>query len=160
MSSITVGEIFTAAGAAFTRLGELTMQLHPVAEPSPSSNKWTSEEIEMLRSAVRNFGDELNKISEHIKGRTINQIKTSMKRKAYDDAGIPLKKQPILTIKTTAPSASHTDAPTRAIPTISQASKSSGCAEITLNMLNATEPEVDVEGLGSGAVKLEYDSSS
>lgn len=27
-----VGEIFTAAGQAFNRLGDLTMQLHPNAE--------------------------------------------------------------------------------------------------------------------------------
>lgn len=33
---LQVGEIFTAAGAAFSKLGELTMQLHPVTEPSPS----------------------------------------------------------------------------------------------------------------------------
>uniref|UniRef100_A0A3Q3IKN8 Chromatin complexes subunit BAP18 n=1 Tax=Monopterus albus TaxID=43700 RepID=A0A3Q3IKN8_MONAL len=31
-ASTKVGEIFSAAGAAFTRLGELTMQLHPVAD--------------------------------------------------------------------------------------------------------------------------------
>lgn len=31
-----VGEIFSAAGAAFTKLGELTMQLHPVADSSPA----------------------------------------------------------------------------------------------------------------------------
>uniref|UniRef100_A0A3B4GMB6 Chromatin complexes subunit BAP18-like n=1 Tax=Pundamilia nyererei TaxID=303518 RepID=A0A3B4GMB6_9CICH len=34
-ASTKVGEIFSAAGAAFTKLGELTMQLHPVAESSP-----------------------------------------------------------------------------------------------------------------------------
>uniref|UniRef100_A0A8C3HGP0 Chromosome 17 open reading frame 49 n=1 Tax=Chrysemys picta bellii TaxID=8478 RepID=A0A8C3HGP0_CHRPI len=32
----SVGEIFSAAGAAFTKLGELTMQLHPVADSSPA----------------------------------------------------------------------------------------------------------------------------
>lgn len=31
-----VGEIFAAAGEAFSRLGELTMQLHPLNEPSPN----------------------------------------------------------------------------------------------------------------------------
>ncbi|XP_030579101.1 chromatin complexes subunit BAP18-like isoform X2 [Archocentrus centrarchus] len=36
-ASTKVGEIFSAAGAAFTKLGELTMQLHPVAESSPAS---------------------------------------------------------------------------------------------------------------------------
>uniref|UniRef100_A0A8C6Y6B4 Chromosome 17 open reading frame 49 n=1 Tax=Naja naja TaxID=35670 RepID=A0A8C6Y6B4_NAJNA len=33
-ASTKVGEIFSAAGAAFTKLGELTMQLHPVADSS------------------------------------------------------------------------------------------------------------------------------
>lgn len=32
-------------------------------------------------------------------------------------------------------------------------------SQVTLNMLNATENEVDVEGLG-GDVKLEFDGSS
>ncbi|XP_019955608.1 chromatin complexes subunit BAP18 [Paralichthys olivaceus] len=36
-ASTKVGEIFSAAGAAFTKLGELTMQLHPVADSSPAS---------------------------------------------------------------------------------------------------------------------------
>ncbi|CAL8327837.1 unnamed protein product [Lota lota] len=35
-ASTKVGEIFSAAGAAFTKLGELTMQLHPVADASPA----------------------------------------------------------------------------------------------------------------------------
>uniref|UniRef100_UPI00358EC0D0 chromatin complexes subunit BAP18 isoform X4 n=1 Tax=Myxine glutinosa TaxID=7769 RepID=UPI00358EC0D0 len=35
-TSTKVGEIFSAAGAAFSKLGELTMQLHPVVEGSPS----------------------------------------------------------------------------------------------------------------------------
>ena len=29
---LQVGEIFTAAGAAFNKLGELTMQLHPTTD--------------------------------------------------------------------------------------------------------------------------------
>ncbi|XP_028330283.1 chromatin complexes subunit BAP18 isoform X2 [Gouania willdenowi] len=33
-ASTKVGEIFSAAGAAFTKLGELTMQLHPAVDPS------------------------------------------------------------------------------------------------------------------------------
>lgn len=37
---IQVGEIFTAAGAAFNKLGELTMQLHPTAD-SPAG--WVRE---------------------------------------------------------------------------------------------------------------------
>ncbi|KAG8006369.1 Chromatin complexes subunit BAP18, partial [Nibea albiflora] len=37
-----VGEIFSAAGAAFTKLGELTMQLHPVADSSPAGGQTKS----------------------------------------------------------------------------------------------------------------------
>ncbi|AWO95809.1 putative chromatin complexes subunit BAP18-like isoform 4 [Scophthalmus maximus] len=37
-ASTKVGEIFSAAGAAFTKLGELTMQLHPVADSSPAGS--------------------------------------------------------------------------------------------------------------------------
>ncbi|XP_037334985.2 chromatin complexes subunit BAP18 isoform X2 [Pungitius pungitius] len=38
-ASTKVGEIFSAAGAAFTKLGELTMQLHPVADSSPTGGQ-------------------------------------------------------------------------------------------------------------------------
>ncbi|KAJ8342252.1 hypothetical protein SKAU_G00321800, partial [Synaphobranchus kaupii] len=69
-ASTKVGEIFSAAGTAFTKLGELTMQLHPVADSSPAGAKWTDTEIELLRSAVRRFGDDLNTISSVIKQRT------------------------------------------------------------------------------------------
>lgn len=41
-ASTKVGEIFSAAGAAFTKLGELTMQLHPVAESSPAGGQTKS----------------------------------------------------------------------------------------------------------------------
>ncbi|XP_071084705.1 BPTF-associated chromatin complex component 1-like isoform X2 [Haliotis cracherodii] len=38
-SASKVGEIFTAAGSAFSKLGELTMQLHPTTEQSPTSSQ-------------------------------------------------------------------------------------------------------------------------
>lgn len=41
-ASTKVGEIFSAAGAAFTKLGELTMQLHPVAESSSTGGQTKS----------------------------------------------------------------------------------------------------------------------
>lgn len=58
-----VGEIFSAAGAAFTKLGELTMQLHPVADSSPAgyvsrtgtwtlrADAWTGSQTRTLYNA-------------------------------------------------------------------------------------------------------------
>ena len=46
------------------------------SSPSPTfvfvqRSKWSEEEIEMLRQAVRQFGEDLARISEHIKDRTV-----------------------------------------------------------------------------------------
>lgn len=35
------------------------------------SGKWTEEEIEMLRNCVHRFAVDLNKLSQHIKNRTV-----------------------------------------------------------------------------------------
>ncbi|KAH8324295.1 hypothetical protein KR074_004234, partial [Drosophila pseudoananassae] len=91
--NLQVGEIFTAAGQAFSRLGDLTMQLHPNAE-SPSG-KWTDEEIDMLHSSIMRFSDDLSKISLSIKNRTVSQIRQALKKKAFEDAGIPAKQVPV-----------------------------------------------------------------
>uniref|UniRef100_A0A8C6YAN1 Chromosome 17 open reading frame 49 n=1 Tax=Naja naja TaxID=35670 RepID=A0A8C6YAN1_NAJNA len=89
-ASTKVGEIFSAAGAAFTKLGELTMQLHPVADSSrPGEAKWTDAEIALLRASVQRFGDDLHRISALIKDRTVAQLKAAAKRKAYEDSGLP-----------------------------------------------------------------------
>lgn len=91
-SAAKVGEIFTEAGAAFNKLAEMTMMLHPMTEQQSSS-----------------------------------QAKTPVKRKVQEDR------------------------------TGSMSNSSSG--QVTLNMLNASENEMDVEGLGSD-VKLEFESST
>ncbi|XP_046977025.1 chromatin complexes subunit BAP18-like isoform X4 [Vanessa tameamea] len=116
-----VGEIFREAGTAFNKLSEMTMLLHPMGDTQPGG-KWTDEEIEMLRNCVHRFAVDLNKLSQHIKARTVSQIRTTLKKKAFEDAGIPVR-------------------------------------QVTLNMLNASENEVDVEGL-TGDVKLEFEASN
>ncbi|XP_076036497.1 BPTF-associated chromatin complex component 1 [Oratosquilla oratoria] len=146
-SASKVGEIFLAAGTAFNKLSELTMQLHPTAEQSPAGTKWTDDEIEMLRVAVRRFGDDLNVISQRIKSRTVSQIRTALKKKAFDDAGISPKAAAALQAQQS---------------TSTQSSSGGGAgmlgSDVTLNMLNATESEVDVEGMGE--VGMDFDGAT
>lgn len=174
-ASTKVGEIFSAAGAAFTKLGELTMQLHPVADSSPAGAKWTDTEIEMLRSAVRRFGEDLNSISSVIKERTVAQIKTTVKRKLYEDSRVPLTSEsPKKTMKKTTvtlPPPPASVAPSvMAIPTsqvvmttglqssssLQPAIKNPKPSDVTLSALNDSDVNsdlVDIEGLGEGSTK-------
>ncbi|XP_007236274.2 chromatin complexes subunit BAP18 [Astyanax mexicanus] len=167
-ASTKVGEIFSAAGAAFSKLGELTMQLHPVADSSPAGAKWTETEIEMLRSAVRRFGDDLNNISSVIKERTVAQIKSTVKRKLYEDNRVPLSiEPPKKTVKktTVAATASPMASTVISVPT-SQVVVTSGLqsatikkaktADVTLSALNDSDVNSDlvaIEGLGEGSTK-------
>ncbi|XP_039263841.1 BPTF-associated chromatin complex component 1-like [Styela clava] len=89
VSANKVSQVFAAAGQAFNRLGELTMQLHTQYEAVPGS-KWTEEEVEMLRQAVQQFGNDLEKVSSVIKTRTMSQVKHAIKRKVFNEAGVPI----------------------------------------------------------------------
>uniref|UniRef100_A0A182QXA7 Chromatin complexes subunit BAP18 n=1 Tax=Anopheles farauti TaxID=69004 RepID=A0A182QXA7_9DIPT len=171
-SATKVGEIFTAAGAAFNSLGELTMQLHPSSD-SPT-------------------GEDLSKISQRIKGRTVSQIRQTLKKKAFDDAGLPVRQhsqtssvqshlqqqqqqqpqQQIIVTSTavaqyeeTAPPPSAVIAHPMVIESVMKDDNSDAggllCqpADIlmTLNRLNTQEHEPDVEGIGSNEMKLEFE---
>ncbi|XP_041988156.1 uncharacterized protein LOC121739687 [Aricia agestis] len=91
-SAAMVGEIFTEAGAAFNKLAEMTMMLHPLAEQSATP-----------------------------------QAKTPVKRKQHDER-----------LSTVPPS---------------------GASQVSLNMLNAQEADMDVDSLGND-VKLEFETST
>ncbi|KAM6983759.1 BPTF-associated chromatin complex component 1 [Tautogolabrus adspersus] len=182
-ASAKVGEIFSAAGAAFTKLGELTMQLHPVSDSSPAGAKWTETEIEMLRLAVRRFGDDLNNISTVIKERTVAQIKSTVKRKLYEDSRVPISESPKKTVKkaaismTTAPppvAPAMIAVPTSQVvvatgmqssPSMAPPIKKQKTADVTLSALNDSDVNsdlVDIEGLGDGSnsKKLNFDQES
>ncbi|XP_071453439.1 BPTF-associated chromatin complex component 1 isoform X2 [Hetaerina americana] len=154
-SATKVGEIFTAAGAAFNKLGELTMQLHPSAD-SPAGT----------------------------------QIRTTLKKKAFEDAGLPVKNITQATSSGGVMGGSGSGGAGRdaggnvlaqlavqaqeahaALAQVSVQAKQSSAAqaqqgmmgksaaEVTLNMLNAPESEVDVEGLHED-VKLQFDGAT
>ncbi|XP_077117893.1 BPTF-associated chromatin complex component 1 isoform X2 [Ranitomeya variabilis] len=139
-ASTKVGEIFSAAGAAFTKLGELTMQLHPVTDSSPAGA----------------------------------QLKFAVKRKIYDDNGVPLSSdspkksvKKVVSIPTsvlsgpTPPAVGGTS-----LPEGSQgAMRKRKSSDVTLSALNDSDANsdlVDMEGLGdrSTVKKLNFDQES
>lgn len=95
-----IGEIFQFAGSAFTKLAELTMYLNG-AQPQPSvlsqanadnqaqTGKWDPEDIEQMRAAIRRFTEELNRVSENIKRKSLDNVKAGVKRKTFKENGLP-----------------------------------------------------------------------
>ncbi|XP_040271065.1 chromatin complexes subunit BAP18 isoform X2 [Bufo bufo] len=138
-ASTKVGEIFSAAGAAFTKLGELTMQLHPVTDSSPAGA----------------------------------QLKFAVKRKIYDDNGVPLSSdssKKVVKKVISVPSVMSLPAPPAvggtSLPEGSQsAMRKRKSSDVTLSALNDSDANsdlVDIEGLGdrSTVKKLNFDQES
>ncbi|XP_070525084.1 uncharacterized protein [Cardiocondyla obscurior] len=120
-----VGEIFAAAGVAFNKLGELTMQLHPTSDSLAGS-----------------------------------QIRTTLKKKAFEEAGMTVRQQQILP-QQSQQSVIQQQQVTKQQSTSGNQSLMGKSAEVTLNMLNAPETEVDVEGLPEECqVKLEFEEGA
>ncbi|XP_018526566.1 chromatin complexes subunit BAP18 isoform X2 [Lates calcarifer] len=144
MGFVTVGEIFSAAGAAFTKLGELTMQLHPVADSSPAGSHPCSS----------------------------GQTKSTVKRKLYEDGALPpssdgpkkvIKKATVTVAMNTQGTPAIISVPTAQVvvppglqgpPTGQLPLKKQKTADVTLSALNDSDVNsdlVDIEGLGEGS---------
>ncbi|XP_034066507.1 chromatin complexes subunit BAP18 isoform X1 [Gymnodraco acuticeps] len=143
-ASTKVGEIFSAAGAAFTKLGELTMQLHPVADSSPAGSHPPSS----------------------------GQTKGTVKRKLYEDGGLPsisdgpkkgTKKTNAAVTMATQGTPNVISVPTGRVvvasglqgaPSRQPTLKKQKTADVTLSALNDSDVNsdlVDMEGLGEGS---------
>lgn len=170
----------------------------------------------MLRTSITRFCEDLNKISLRIKGRTVyvflclfaitrtktlnfdfacfrrSQIRQTLKKKAFEDAGIPVKQvsaqskatpqqttstvvaqsQPQPQQPSLQPPQQQSPQPTNDVvqqqqqateikqETGDQAGLMNKSAEMmmTLNRLNTQESEVDVEGLATSEVKMEFET--
>ena len=88
MSKERVAEIFQVAGAAFTELGELTSTMRSASDDDRTASKWSDVEIAMLHEAVANFAADLKAVSERVRAKTVGQIKDTLRKKAFEMAGV------------------------------------------------------------------------
>merc|ERR1712071_318892 len=80
------------------------------------------------------------------------QIHSSLKKKTFEAAGVPLPRPNVQTIAQP-PAISSPSQPQQTVLVVQQPTlmNTKSTAEVTLNMLNASESEVDVEGLNFDA---------
>ncbi|CAL8240440.1 unnamed protein product [Merluccius merluccius] len=132
-ASTKVGEIFSAAGAAFTKLGELTMQLHPVADlASPAGAQ--------IKTTVKR--------KPHGDGGLA--VSTDATRKAVKKSG-PAGTSPAVH---SVPTSHMAAAALRDAPPTQPTIKKQKTADVTLSALNDSDVNsdlVDMEGLGQSS---------
>ncbi|KAM4545475.1 BPTF-associated chromatin complex component 1 isoform 2-T2 [Odontesthes bonariensis] len=149
-ASAKVGEIFSAAGAAFTKLGELTMQLHPVSDSSPAGAQ--------IKSTVKRklYEDSRVPISSESPKKTVKKTAVSM-------APAPAPAAPAMIAVPTSQVVVATGMQNS--PSLAPPIKKQKTADVTLSALNDSDVNsdlVDIEGLGDGSSnkKLNFDQES
>ncbi|XP_072314883.1 BPTF-associated chromatin complex component 1 [Eucyclogobius newberryi] len=133
-ASTKVGEIFSAAGAAFTKLGELTMQLHPVADASPAGTQTKS-------TVKRKVFDDSSLMPSDVPKKTSKKTSTAMARQA---AVVSVPAGHVVSAPTRIQSSTSAQLPLKKQKT----------ADVTLSALNDSDVNsdlVDIEGLGDGS---------
>uniref|UniRef100_A0A1A8UBP5 RNASEK-C17orf49 readthrough (Non-protein coding) n=1 Tax=Nothobranchius furzeri TaxID=105023 RepID=A0A1A8UBP5_NOTFU len=153
-ASAKVGEIFSAAGAAFTKLGELTMQLHPVSDSSPAGAQ--------IKSTVKRklYEDSRVPISSEFPKKTVKKAAVSMTT--------PVAAAPTMISVATSQVVVATgmqNSPSLAPPIKKQKTADLSPADVTLSALNDSDVNsdlVDIEELGDGSSnkKLNFDQES
>uniref|UniRef100_A0A8C5B090 Chromatin complexes subunit BAP18 n=1 Tax=Gadus morhua TaxID=8049 RepID=A0A8C5B090_GADMO len=142
-ASAKVGEIFSAAGAAFTKLGELTMQLHPVSDSSPAGAQ--------IKSTVKRklYEDSRVPISSESPKKTMKKTTVAM---------APPPTQPAPTMIAVQSSQVVVATGMQNSPSMAPPIKKQKTADVTLSALNDSDVNSDlVEGLGSSSKKLNFD---
>ncbi|KAF7206748.1 chromatin complexes subunit BAP18 isoform X5 [Nothobranchius furzeri] len=148
-ASAKVGEIFSAAGAAFTKLGELTMQLHPVSDSSPAGAQ--------IKSTVKRklYEDSRVPISSEFPKKTVKKAAVSMTT--------PVAAAPTMISVATSQVVVATGMQNS--PSLAPPIKKQKTADVTLSALNDSDVNsdlVDIEELGDGSSnkKLNFDQES
>ncbi|XP_071393298.1 BPTF-associated chromatin complex component 1 isoform X2 [Centroberyx affinis] len=149
-ASAKVGEIFSAAGAAFTKLGELTMQLHPVSDSSPAGAQ--------IKSTVKRklYEDSRVPIASESPKKTVKKTAAAM-------APAPAAAAPAMIAVPTSQVVVATGM--QSGPSLAPPIKKQKTADVTLSALNDSDVNsdlVDIEGLGDGSSnkKLNFDQES
>ncbi|XP_026184648.1 BPTF-associated chromatin complex component 1 isoform X2 [Mastacembelus armatus] len=148
-ASAKVGEIFSAAGAAFTKLGELTMQLHPVSDSSPAGAQ--------IKSTVKRKLYEDSRVP----------ISSESPKKAVKKSSVAMTPAPAATAPAmiTVPTSQVVVATgMQNSPSLAPPIKKQKTADVTLSALNDSDVNsdlVDIEGLGDASnKKLNFDQES
>ncbi|CAJ1086469.1 chromatin complexes subunit BAP18-like [Xyrichtys novacula] len=149
-ASTKVGEIFSAAGAAFTKLGELTMQLHPVADSSPAGGQTKST---VKRKLYEDGALTPVSSSEGSKKSTKKSTAAAVTPNTPTVISVPTAK---VVVTSGLQSATGNNQPPL---------KKQKTADVTLSALNDSDVNsdlVDIEGLGEGSntKKLNFDQDN